>query len=65
MVSVIFGSSYHVDVSSNVNFPYQFGFNFLFDAIKKGFHVTIDSRALLTTESDGCVGRDLKGRLQP
>ncbi len=36
MVSVILSSSYRADVCSSVNFSDKFGFNELFDAIKRG-----------------------------
>ena len=41
-ISVILGSSYHTDVCASVSG--KFDFNLLFDAIKTGSNVMIDSR---------------------
>lgn len=55
MVSVILGSSYHIDVSSSVHFS-EFGFNKLIEAIKRGCDVMIDSCDWLVFESGRCMG---------
>ena len=43
MVSIILGRSYHVDMCASAHFSDQFVFNKLFDDIKKGVDVMIDS----------------------
>lgn len=43
MVSVISGSSHHSEVGSSFHFSDRFGFKYLFDAIKRGLNVVIDS----------------------
>ena len=43
MVSVVVSNSHYADVCSNVHFPDKVGFDLVFDAIKTGFHTTIDS----------------------
>ncbi len=43
MASVILGSSYHADVYSAVDVSDKFGVNLLFDAIKRGCDIMIDS----------------------
>ncbi len=43
MVSVISGCSYHGDVCYRVHFSELFGFNYLFEAIKRGWNIMIDS----------------------
>ncbi len=43
MVSIISSSSYDGDVCSSICFSDKFGFNWLFDAMKRGCDVMIDS----------------------
>lgn len=59
MVSFILGSFYDVDVYLSVNYFDQFGFNSLFDAIKRRRKVMTDSWALLMFELGGSMGVNL------
>lgn len=59
MVSVILGSSYHGDICPRVHFLDKFGFNYLFDAMKRGCDVMIDSCDWLANVSDRCMGGNL------
>ena len=56
MVSVILGSSYHAGVCSRVTFSDKSGFNEIFEAMKMGCNVIIDSCTQLVIGSNRCIG---------